>query len=285
MVIEKNYKTRELCTMKVGGVCDIYAEINDVTQLGHVAKIAEGREVVAIGCGSNVVFGDRFSGVVIRLLGEFNSVEVCGSELICGGGAKISTAFRCAMQHSLSGLEELCHIPASVGGGVATSCGAFGRDIGEIVKWVEIFDDGEVFRVHGSKLQFGYRKNSLKKGAIITKVCFELEKKNAIEIANRSAECLKSRRDTQPLSKPSAGSVFLRSEGVIPAKLIEEAGLKGYIVGGLQVSKKHAGFVVNIGGGTPADFKKITADIKNIVYEKIGKTLKKEIKMIGKVDF
>lgn len=283
MKLQLNAKTTNLSTMQVGGIANTYLEITDKTQWGQVAQILKSRKVYILGNGSNTVFGDYFDGVVVKLGGEFKSIKATGTGYICGGGVQISRLCEVAKADGKSGLEGICGIPATVGGGVFGNCGAFGFEMSKIVEWVEVWSGGREIRIANSLCGFGYRTSQLPKGCVVTAVCFKLENKRPEEIERVQESFKQKRRESQPFAEKSCGSVYKRTCEAIPAQLIDEAGLKGYRVGGLEVSKKHAGFIVNIGGGTPADFLNITSQIEKVVLKKYRVTLEKEINFVGEV--
>ncbi|MFI3167361.1 MAG: UDP-N-acetylmuramate dehydrogenase [Bacillota bacterium] len=280
MRIERDFDTRGLSAMNVGGVCDTYIEIEREEQLGHVWSIIGNRDYFVVGGGSNTVFGDVYNGVILKLKGEFCNMRATGTGLICGGGASLGKVCRFAMENSLSGLEKFCGIPGSVGGGVKGNCGAFLGQISDVVQWVEVQNGKKVIRVNNSLCGFSYRNSNLPRG-IITAVCFNLQKGDKTEIENLQNQYIKRRKSSHPCEK-SCGSTFKRAMGTCVSEMIDKAGLKGYRVGGLEVSTVHAGFVVNIGSGTPSDFLKITADIQRVVYGKYKVEIEREVLFVGK---
>lgn len=282
MIIKNNYKTASLSSMGVGGECDMYCEINSEKQWGHFLEIARDKEVFILGGGNNVVFGDVFHGVILRLKGDYCNIRAEGTHLYCGGGGSLVAACNLAKENGLSGLEDLFGIPSTIGGGVKGNCGAFLGDISSVVGWVEVTSAKGVFRVANKLCGFGYRSSKLPKG-VITKIRLDLKQSTKAQVENRMQEVLKMRKASQPYKEKSCGSIFQKSEKAAASKLIDMAGLKGLSCGGLEVSKKHAGFIVNNGSGTPSDFVKLTEQIEDIIKKKYGILLKKEVQFIGKL--
>ncbi|MFI3129486.1 MAG: UDP-N-acetylmuramate dehydrogenase [Bacillota bacterium] len=285
MKVIENVLTSGFSTLGVGGFARGYLEMDNKSQWGHVLNlISKGNpceEFFILGGGSNSVFGDFYDGIIIKLKGEFCDIKATGTGYICGGGVNLHKVCNLARKDGLSGLCELLGIFGTVGGGVFGNCGAFGREISDVVEWVEVLTKTGEMRISKSLCGFCYRKSSLPKNSIITRVKFNLEKSTKFQLEKITNACKIARISSQPFSEKSCGSTYKKIGEISPAKLIDMAGLKGYRVGGLEVSKKHAGFIVNIGGGTPCDFQKITREIEDIIFEKYQIKIEKEIKFIG----
>ncbi len=285
MKIKENIETSSFSTLGVGGVACGYLEMESKSQWRHVLNLISrgsvSNEVFILGGGSNTVFGDYFDGTIIKLKGEFCDIKATGTGYICGGGVNLHKVCQLAKSDGLLGLCELSGIFGTVGGSVFGNCGAFGREISDVVEWVEVLTKTGEMRISKSLCGFSYRKSQLPKNSVITRVKLKLEKSTVAEAEKITDACKIARLSCQPTNEKTCGSTYKKTGEISPAKLIDMAGLKGYRVGGLEVSKKHAGFIVNLGGGTPWDFQKITRDIEDIIFKKYQIQLEKEIKFIG----
>lgn len=273
-------------TFKIGGKADLIVKVRTKDALAEVLRCvhSEGIKYAVIGNGSNILFSDdRYDGVIILTTGmtaiscEENVIEVeCGYSLT-------ALASR-AQKMSLTGLEFAYGIPGSVGGAVFMNAGAYDGEIKNVVTKTYYYDvKNDTFgEFVGEENKFGYRESVYqeKDGLVILGARFELEKGDSEAILEKMQGFMRARSEKQPLEYPSAGSTFKRAPGYFTAKLIDEAGLKGYSVGGAQVSEKHAGFVINRGGATSDDVKRLIADIQEAVYKNSGVEIKCEIKMI-----
>lgn len=285
MKVIENVKTCGFSTLGVGGFAREYLEMENKNQWGHVlnaiSKSGAKGDFFILGGGSNTVFGEYYDGVIIKLKGEFRDIKATGTGYICGGGTSLHKVCELAKQDGLLGLSELSGIFGTIGGGVFGNCGAFGRDISDLVEWVEVLTKTGEMRISKSLCGFSYRKSGLPKNSVITRVALRLEKSTKSEVEKVTEKCKIARISSQPFCEKSCGSTYKKIGEISPAKLIDMAGMKGYRVGGLEVSKKHAGFIVNLGGGTPCDFRKITRDIEDEIFKKYQIKLEKEIKFIG----
>ena len=206
-------------------------------------------------------------------------VRVEGNRVIAGAGATMKAAALAAMEHGLSGLEFAAGIPGSVGGGLVMNAGAFGGEMRQVVQSVRLLmPDGTVRDCGGQEMEFGYRTSLLRRiPAVAMRAEFVLEPGDPAEIRAKIADLGERRRSKQPLAFPSAGSTFKRPEGYFAGKLIMDAGLAGYTVGGAQVSEKHCGFVINRGGATSAQIRMLIEDVQKKVYEDAGVRLEPEV--------
>ena len=273
-------------TFKIGGEADLIVKVHNREALAEVLRAvhSEGIKYAVIGNGSNILFSDnRYEGVIILTTGmtaltcEDNVIEAeCGYSLT-------ALASR-AQKMSLTGLEFAYGIPGSVGGAVFMNAGAYDGEIKNVVTKTYYYDvKNDTFgEFIGEENKFGYRESVYqeKDGLVILGARFELKKGDSEAILEKMQGFMRARSEKQPLEYPSAGSTFKRSPGYFTAKLIDDAGLKGYSVGGAQVSEKHAGFVINRGGATANDVKKLIADIQKAVYENSGVEIKCEIRII-----
>lgn len=270
-------------TFKIGGDCSLYIEVDKISQLSEIIKLCNQQSLnyYIIGKGSNLVVADKgVDKVIISLSGDMKRIEKIGEDtLYCGAGCSLAGLCKEAEKLNLSGLEFAWGIPGSVGGAAFMNAGAYGGEMKDVILSVHHVDkDGNVGKIRGEDLNFGYRHSIYKEnGFVITGITLRLSFDNKIEIHNRMEEYMNRRKEKQPLNYPSAGSVFRRPEGNYAGTLIERCGLKGKTIGGAQVSPKHAGFIVNIGGATAENVKELVSLVQKTVKDETGYELKREI--------
>lgn len=245
----------------------------------------KGIEPLVIGNGSNLLVTDKgIDGVVIKIGSKLAMIELSDETTIsCQAGASMKSLCMFALEHSLSGLEFAYGIPGTLGGAVYMNAGAYGGEMKDVLhSCMHIGTDGEFGSLEKEELNLGYRHSAYTdNGYTILSATLKLKKADKSEIKEAMDDKLRRRKEKQPLEFPSAGSTFKRPEGYFAGTLIEQSGLKGYTVGGAQVSEKHAGFVINKGGATAADVITLIGDVQNKVYEKFGVKLQTEVKIIG----
>ena len=232
-----------------------------------------------LGNGSNVIFNDNgFDGVIIKTT-ALNSIEIKGNTVKSGAGVLMTSLAKKAQENSLSGIEFCYGIPGNIGGGVFMNAGAYGGEISNCLASVEYIDEyGRLNTISKAECDFSYRHSRfMKENWLIVSATFELQEKDGVEMLAFMEDIMQRRKDKQPLDKPSAGSSFKRPEGYFAAALIDECGLKGLSVGGAQVSEKHAGFIVNAGNATCRDIVALADKVRQIVLEKKGVVLEKEM--------
>ncbi len=273
-------------TFKIGGTADIFLTPENEEQLKKVYLAAKqaGLPVLILGNGSNLLVGDKgIRGVVICLFKKMDNIEVCGDKIVAGCGAPMSRISSEALKANLSGFEFASGIPGTIGGGVYMNAGAYGWELKDIIETVRYMDgDGNISELSCKECEFGYRKSIFgNKGYIILGCTLKLSKDNSDAIRNRINDYTQRRNTKQPIDKPSAGSVFKRPEGYFAGALIEGANLKGFSIGGAQVSEKHSGFIINTGNATACDVLDLIEYIKAVVFEKNGVVLEPEIKLVG----
>lgn len=271
-------------TFKVGGPADIFVKVGTLEELECVLQIAKEQNVpiTIIGNGSNVLVTDKgIRGIVIKL--DFKEYKLEDNIFTTGAGVLLPKLARIAQDNELTGLEFACGIPASLGGAIYMNSGAYGEQISDKILQVTFIDENLLVRtIKKQEVGFDYRKSIFQeKNWIIISAKLQLEKGNKQEISKKMEEYLTSRKDKQPLNMPSAGSVFKRGENYISAKLIDECGLKGYSIGGAEISTKHAGFIVNKGNATAKDILDLIDVVKQKVEEKTNKDLELEIRVLG----
>lgn len=242
-----------------------------------------GENFVVIGNGSNLLVSDKgFDGTVICIGKNMSKITVQGEEIHAMAGALLSTIASVARAHSLAGFEFASGIPGSLGGAVVMNAGAYDGEMKNVVsKTTYLSADGTLKTVVGKEHGFSYRKSIFTKDDVVLRSVITLQKGDADKISEYTRELSARRREKQPLEYPSAGSTFKRPEGYFAAKLIDDASLRGYRVGGAMVSEKHAGFVINYDNAKSADVYQLIKDVQSIVYDKFGVSLEPEIKFIG----
>ncbi len=273
-------------TFKIGGSADLFLMPQNEEQLIETIKAVKENNLpcFVLGNGSNLLVGDKgIRGVVVCLCKKMDRILVSGDEIYAEAGAILSRVSNAALAAGLEGTEFSSGIPGSVGGAVFMNAGAYEHEMKEIIKSVRFMDmSGNVYEKTCEECEFGYRTSMFSKGKYIILGCtLKLKKGNADEIKARIADYTQRRVSKQPLEKPSAGSTFKRPEGHFAGGLIEKAGLKGFSVGGAQVSEKHAGFVINKGGASAKDVLNLIEYIQKDVFEKSGVMLEPEVKMVG----
>lgn len=272
-------------TFRVGGPADYYAcptrdELPALLALAKKHRIP----VTVIGNGSNLLVADAgVRGLVIEIGAAISEVSAEGTLLRAGAGALLSAAASAAAKAGLSGLEFAAGIPGSVGGGVTMNAGAYGGEMKDVLESVVLLTaDGTQEVRTAESLALSYRHSSIpEEQAIVLYATFSLTPAPTEAIRERMEELRKKRVEKQPLSYPSAGSTFKRPEGHFAGKLIEDAGLRGYTVGGAQVSEKHCGFIINRGDATAADIRRLMQDVQERVQERFGVQLQPEVRTIG----
>ena len=272
-------------TLHVGGPADLLAHPSTEEQLRLLLSESHGAgvPVTVIGHGSNLVVRDGgVRGLVIRVCRGMDGLDISGDKIHARAGAMLSVLAMTAANHHLGGLTFASGIPGTVGGGVYMNAGAYDGEMSRVVTLVEGFDmDGTPFRYTRPEMNFSHRYSRLmEERRVITQVTFQLPQGRHDELLAEMVELNKRRAEKQPLTMPSAGSTFKRPAGGYASQMIDECGLKGYQIGGAQVSEKHAGFLVNR-GGTAADFLALMAHVQRVVHEQKGVWLEPEVRIIG----
>ena len=272
-------------TFRVGGPADVLVQ-PDETALAAILALCRQYYVPYsfIGNGSNLLVGDKgIRGVVIEMTDPMGNIEVHGTKITAQAGAMLSKIANTAASNGLGGMEFAAGIPGSVGGAVVMNAGAYGGEMKDIIERVYVLDEnGAQLELDRDALDLGYRHSCIPdKKYIVTKVVLELVPRDEVEIRSKMKDLNEKRAEKQPLQYPSAGSTFKRPEGYFAGKLIMDAGLRGYQVGGAQVSEKHCGFVINKGDATAADICQLMRDVSDKVQAQFGVVLEPEVKMIG----
>lgn len=276
-------------TFKVGGDAEIFAIVDTEEKLMQVIKL--GKKVTIIGNGSNLLVTDKgIKGIVLKYINkdyEIKELENEEYELEFAAGITNARIANIALQNELTGYEFAAGIPGTLGGALVMNAGAYGMELKDVViktKYLDL-DTNEIKIINNEEHEFEYRKSIFQeKNTIILKSTLKLKKGKKDEIQELMNSYAKKRIDSQPLNMPSAGSTFKRGTDFITAKLIDEAGLKGFSIGGAEVSEKHAGFIVNKGNATAKDILSLIDYVKKEVLKKFGKQIETEIKIIGERD-
>ena len=273
-------------TFRIGGPADYFVMPETVEELANVLKLCkeENTPYFILGNGSNLLVGDKgFRGVVIQLYKNFDGLSVEGTKITAKSGAMLIRVAKEAGKAGLTGLEFASGIPGTIGGAMVMNAGAYGGEMKDVVTSVTVLTkDGDIKTLSGDEMNFRYRGSVVEdEGYIVLEAVMELKEGNLEEIQARMDELSVQRRTKQPIEYPSAGSTFKRPEGYFAGKLIQDAELRGYQVGGAQVSEKHCGFVINAGGATAADVMQLMQDVSDKVMEQFGVTLEPEVKRIG----
>lgn len=274
-------------TFRTGGNAEVFAEITDAGQLQKCLALlsSSGEAFFVLGNGSNLLVSDEgYEGCILHMGSSFGEVCTEGLQVKAQSGASLAKVAQSAATAGLSGMEFASGIPGSVGGAVMMNAGAYDGEMSQVVKRVEGFQrTGEAFSYGNAEMAFGYRTSILKEsGAIVTEVTYELQPGKTEEIKEKMADLNQRRRSKQPLEYPSAGSTFKRPQGNFAGKLIMDAGLRGFQIGGAQVSEKHCGFLINTGNATSTDVWKLMQAVRQRVYEQSGVMLEPEVIRLGR---
>ena len=273
-------------TFRIGGPADALALPKTPEEVAEVVHFCHehAQPYYVLGNGSNLLVSDEgYRGLVLQLYRNFNDIQVNGETITVQSGAMLAAVARTAYQTGLTGLEFASGIPGTIGGAVVMNAGAYGGEMKNVQKEVTVLTkEGEVLVIPAKALELGYRTSVIpKNGWIVLGAVLQLKKGDQEQILARMEELKEQRITKQPLDLPSAGSTFKRPEGYFAGKLIMDAGLRGFTVGGAQVSEKHCGFVVNRGNATAADVWELICEVKRRVKEMTGVELEPEVKLLG----
>ena len=279
---------KKYTTFKIGGPAECLIKIDNIEDLKEILEYVNKNKIslTVIGNGSNLLVSDNgISGITLMIkLGKLDIEEK--DELVkitVGAGEKLGKIAQICLQKEISGFEELSGIPGTIGGAIRMNAGAHGKEMKDVVKTVKCIDyNGNEREFTTEELEFEYRSSIFKREKyIITEVILELQKGKKEEIKEKMDEYVKYRREKQPIEYPSAGSTFKRGTDFITAKLIDEAGLKGYSIGDAEVSIKHSGFIINKGNATAKEVLELVEYVREKVKEKFDKNIELEIEVIG----
>lgn len=280
----RNEPMRNYTTFKIGGNADLMVFPESLRELSALLAYMrqENIEFFVLGNGSNLLVSDEGLRIPVIKTEKFDFIEIDGTELTVGSGVTNAKAAVFAMKNGLSGFEFAHGIPGTVGGAVVMNAGAYGEDMSMVVdKTVYVDKNGRIKEAYGENHDFSYRHSCFSSDDVIFCTVLRLERSDPDIIKAKMDELIRKRRAAQPLEMPSAGSVFKRPEGYFTGKLIDECGLRGYSIGGAQISEKHSGFIVNTGTATSKDVLELISYIQKTVYDKFGVTLTPEIRYVG----
>lgn len=281
-----NEPLKQYTYTKVGGAADYLAFPRNQYELKRIVTFANAHEIpwMVLGNSSNIIVRDGGIEGFVIMFDHFHDVRVNGYVIEAEAGAKLIDVTHVARYHSLTGFEFACGIPGSIGGAVYMNAGAYGGEIAHILQSCKVLTpEGEIKTLSASDLAFGYRHSKIQEtGDVVISAKFALAPGNYDQINQEMARLTHLRELKQPLEYPSCGSVFKRPVGHFAGQLISEAGLKGHRIGGVEVSEKHAGFMINVDHGTAKDYEDLIAHVIATVEKSAGVTLEREVRIIGK---
>ena len=283
-----NEDMKKHTSFKIGGPAECLIKIENKVQLKNIFEIVKYFNIplTIIGNGSNILVSDKgIKGIVLKI--EIKKLEIQENNekvnVTVGSGEKLGIIAQKFLNQEIEGFEFASGIPGTIGGAIRMNAGAHGKEMKDIVKTVTYMDrDGNIKKIENAEAEFKYRNSIFShKDYVIIETELELQKGNKEEISEKMQEYANFRKEKQPLEYPSAGSTFKRGEDFITAKLIDECGLKGYQIGGAQISEKHAGFIINKDNATAEDVMKLIEYTKEQIYNKFGKKIETEVEILN----
>ena len=285
LTIKANEPLSNYTYTKTGGPADLLVFPRSVEQVQRVlaAVKQENLPLTVLGNASNLIVKDGGIRGLVMILTDMQELVLEGNQLKAASGAALIEASRQAAASGLTGLEFACGIPGSIGGAIYMNAGAYGGEVKDVISQVEVVTrDGQLKTYAGADCDFSYRHSRFQEGdEVILGVTFDLAPGDQSAIDSKVAELTHLRQSKQPLEYPSCGSVFKRPEGYFAGKLIQDAGLQGYQVGGAQVSTKHAGFIVNVDHATATDYLAVIEHVRLVVWARTGVFMEPEVRIIG----
>lgn len=273
-------------TFRIGGPADCFVQLENKEQMIQVQRYLRqvGMPFFILGNGSNLLVSDKgYRGIVLQIGQRMSRITVAGSIITAQAGASMSQIARAALEHGLTGLEFASGIPGTIGGGVVMNAGAYDGELSGIVTQVNVVNgEGEYMELENESMEFGYRTSIIRNNSFtVTEVIMKLEKGDREQIKAKMEDLAAKRREKQPLEYPSAGSTFKRPRGNFAGKLIMDAGLRGFQIGGAKVSEKHCGFIINTGNATAEDVRDVISEVQERVKEMFHVDLEPEILFLG----
>lgn len=273
-------------TFRVGGEAECLIQIKEEEELIKLVPYLNqiGQKYFILGNGSNLLVGDKgYRGIIISLGSGMNKIQVDGNRICVQAGALLSQTAITAREAGLSGMEFAVGIPGSIGGGIVMNAGAYDGEMKQITESVKVMDaEGRILTLDNDTMEFGYRTSIIKnRPFVVLEVVLRLQTGEKEKIQQKMDELMAKRISKQPLNFPSAGSTFKRPEGYFAGKLIMDAGMRGYSIGGARVSDKHCGFIINTGTATAADIKEVIEEVQERVKERFRVTLEPEVVFLG----
>jgi UDP-N-acetylenolpyruvoylglucosamine reductase len=290
--VQRDYPLARLTTIRTGGPAELFARVGSLEQLERLLAWAAAQhvEVGVVGSGSNLLIADAgVRGLILKLDKELSEIELDGTRLQCGGGARLPTVSARAAQAGLEGLEFGVNIPGTVGGAVRMNANAYGGELARVLEWVEVASASGTERRAPGGLGFSYRRSNLGPGEVVAGASFQLERSEARKVKATLAEMRARRKAAQPGGIKTFGSTFKnpddpRAEGRTAGQLLDAAGCRGLKIGGAGFSDKHANFIVNHGDATTADVLAVMAQGRRRVSERFGVELEPEVQALGPVE-
>ncbi len=290
--VQREYPLARLTTIRTGGTAELFARPGSLEDLERLLAwaAAEGIAVGVVGSGSNLLVADAgVRGLVLKLDKELSTIELDGTRIRCGGGARLPAASARAAQAGLSGIEFGVNIPGTVGGAVRMNANAYGGELARVLEWVDVVGPGGTERRPPGSLGFAYRRSSLRAGEVVARACFALHEAPSDEVKATLADMRARRKAAQPSGIKTFGSTFKnpedpRAEGRTAGQLLDAAGCRGLRIGGAGFSAKHANFVENHDEATTADVVAVMAEGRRRVREKFGVALEPEVQVLGPVE-
>lgn len=288
--VKHNESMSKHTSFRVGGNADLFISVNTVEKLKKILELNNKLKlpITIVGNGSNLLVSDKgIRGIVIKYIGENYKIYNQSNDEIkvtVEAGMLNGKLAQILLKEGLTGFEFASGIPGTIGGAIFMNAGAYGKEMKDIVEEVTYIDlsDEKIYTINQSECEFTYRNSKFERiNSIIVSAKFKFSKENKEKIKNKMEEYRAKRIETQPCDKPNAGSTFKRGEDFITAKLIDEAGLKGYKIGGAEISTKHAGFIVNSGNATAEDIKKLIEYTQAEIMKKYNKKIEAEVRFIG----
>jgi UDP-N-acetylenolpyruvoylglucosamine reductase len=290
--IERDYPLARLTTIRTGGPAELFARAGSLEELERLLAWAgeEDLEVGVVGSGSNLLVADAgVHGLVLKLDRELSKIEIDGTSIECGGGARLPSVSARAAQAGLTGLEFGVNIPGTVGGAVRMNANAYEGQLARVLEWVDVVDRAGIRRRAPTELGFSYRRSNLEPGEVVALASFSLEPAESKAVKATLAEMRARRKAAQPSGIKTFGSTFKnpddpRAEGRTAGQLLEAAGCRGLRIGGASFSAKHANFIVNHGDASTADVVALMAEGRRRVFERFGIALEAEVQALGPVE-
>lgn len=273
-------------TFRVGGNADYFVMPQSAEEVKNIVALCKEAQMpyYILGNGSNLLVGDKgYRGVIIQIYKEMNDIRIEGDRVVAQAGALLSRVGTATLEAELTGFEFAAGIPGTVGGAVVMNAGAYGGEMKDIIASATVLtQDGDIITINKEDLELGYRTSVIaKRGYVVLEAEYQLQKGDKEAIRARMDELKVQRVTKQPLEYPSAGSTFKRPEGYFAGKLIQDAGLRGFRVGGAEVSEKHCGFVINKDQATAADILELMRQVSAKVMQEFGVKLEPEVKTLG----
>lgn len=291
--VERGYPLARLTTIRTGGAAELFARPGSIEDLERLLAWADAERhgVGVVGSGSNLLVADRgVRGLVLKLDKELSTIELDGTQIRCGGGARLPTVSARAAQAGLTGIEFGVSIPGTVGGAVRMNANAYGGELARVLEWVDVVGPGGTERRVPEQLGFAYRRSSLRGGEVVARASFALAEAPSDEVKATLADMRARRKAAQPSGIKTFGSTFKnpddpRAENRTAGQLLDAAGCRGLQIGGAGFSAKHANFVENHGDATTADVVAVMAEGRRRVKERFGVELEPEVQALGPVEF